>query len=157
MAQYITHPAEAGAQAADRFGLGMLQGLSEQTSNFVNNAALQMRQIQEQKAKGDAYRSLLKLGINPVTGGAFKESQEGQVAQFLPEPGQELARMQIGLQGRTLPGGQVAQNRLFGWAIPEFWPRYAGPGGDYTKGPLVGGGDTAPTAEQLMQFLYQMR
>jgi hypothetical protein len=157
MAQYIVHPAEAGAQAADRFGLGMLQGLSEQTSNFVNNAAMQMRQLQEAKSKADAYRGLLKLGFNPMTGGAIPKEAIAQADQFLPEAGQDLARAQVGLLGRTIPGGQIAQNRLPPWAMPEIWPT-VGVAGKYEGGELIGGGGTKqPTSVQMMEWLNTMR
>ena len=150
MAQYIVHPAEAGASAADRFGLGMLQGLSEQTSNFVNNAAMQLRQLQEQKASADRERELLGLGINPA-GGALPYTALGRTSSYLLQPGRDLNLARMGLLGRTLTGGRVAQPRLFGWESMDTWPSEK-PGSATPYGGTPG--MTFPTGAQLLQYKY---
>lgn len=123
MAQYIVHPAEAGAAAADRYGLAELQGLSEQTSNFVNNAALQLRQLQEQKSKTDMMRSLARLGINPMGGeGPVGLSAAAKAADLFPEAGRDLALAQMGLTGYTIPYNRVQPSRLQSYNIMQNWP-----------------------------------
>lgn len=123
MAQYIVHPAEAGASAADRYGLAELQGLSEQTSNFVNNAALQLRLLQEQKSKTDMMRSLARLGINPMGGNApISNEAAAKAADLFPEAGQDLALAQAGLSGMTVPYGRVLPSRLPPYALMRSWP-----------------------------------
>lgn len=147
MAQYIVHPAEAGASAADRYGMTELQGLSEQTSNFVNNAALQMRQMQEQKAKTDVMRGLLNIGINPMTGGTIPVTALGRTANMFPEAARDLALTQMGLTGFSIPYGQVQPSRLSSYNPMQFWP---GASVDNTSVPFGQGfGATMPTDVQL--------
>lgn len=150
MAQYIVHPAEAGASAADRYGLAELQGLSEQTSNFVNNAALQLRQLQEQKNKADVMRNMIRAGMNPVTGGEYAGTALARTSRFLSEPRQDLSLAQMGLMGMTLTGDQILPNRLGSYAPMGSWPgATAG-----SRTPFGGGaGDAMPTTEQIQSWM----
>jgi hypothetical protein len=121
MAQYIVHPSEAGASAADRYGMGKLQALDAQTSNFVNNAAMQLRQVQQQKAQADRDRAMLAIGINPA-GGALPYTAIGRTEDYLPQPQQDLAMTQMGLLGQNLQGQRFGPNLIPGWSVMANWP-----------------------------------
>lgn len=150
MAQYIVHPAEAGASAADRYGLAELQGLSEQTSNFVNNAALQLRQLQEQKNRADVMRGMLGFGINPMSGGTLPVTALGRTDKFLREPERDLSLAQMGLMGRTLTSGQILPSRLGSYAPMAAWP--GAEAGSTT--PFGGTGAAMPTREQIQTWMF---
>lgn len=151
MAQYIVHPAEAGASAADRYGLAELQGLSEQTSNFVNNAALQLRQLQEQKSRADVMRNMVRAGMNPMTGGKYEGTALGRTSRFLSEPRQDLSLAQMSLMGRTLTGDQILPGRLGLYAPMASWPGVSAG----SRTPFGGGaGDAMPTTEQIQSWMF---
>lgn len=151
MAQYIVHPAEAGASAADRYGLAELQGLSEQTSNFVNNAALQLRQLQEQKYKADVMRNLARAGMNPITGGEYVGTALGRTSLFLPEPRQDLSLAQMSLMGTKFGGDRILPSRLGLYAPMSSWPGVSAG----SRTPFGGGpGDAMPTTEEIQSWMF---